>query len=902
MAKLSKQEFEEYISLLGAKSVDLVPIKDVHTAKKIGDDYHRIPYKDIDRLWIEDSVPLRGYDSLKIDLSSALPKDHSYVLLDFDDKKETGTIFSGIKTSPTLTIKTPTGAGEQRLYIAPKSFTDTLTKNKFILGSKDGSQLEIFIIDGRRNVLSVLPGHIKDGKQYKLVNSRPPALLDAAVMEVLTLQSSSDKSHITHRVKFNADKFNSEPDSPSNRKEYRRYLQGKRNQILDDGAPIIGEGTRDDTIWSFVCEGATYNLTPQTITDILIAEITHHSDVFDDPSDEFTDEQILYKAKRAVDAIAEARRTNERALGSIVPWARNPETGIPDFITRKDIEERAKHIGMRGQQYLRQSPTNQNLFIETIAQDYQTALFYVPKFVNSPYYKEKYETTLMAEIASEDLDINIDIIRDRPRLEFHKYNQANLNQIYTIADGNKEKGITLHPKFYSLISHGKVERKLRPDYYRGGVVSIYSEPPVMPSETITEERLKKVDFYLRRHFSRLLPKDNFEEEYQYHLSWYAKKVQDPENRNKTILYYSGPQGSGKSVFVQLVGLMMQHDDFQIIANSKELKDDSFLTPASLMFLDEGNIADKEILEIVKAIATTPTKNQNAKYRDRENVSVFTDLIVANNAAIPEELDYERRVIPAEGERAFDSELVNREVREFLLECKKNDWEMLRDIAHVLKSRDLTHFNSKYEPKGKPRRRLIRSIERRKTIMAGLVNMIANYGYAYGKPVLVPKHKSNLYDIIAALTVYYPSLGSESVPEINKLKCPKGAHIKDLWKVGDSYFAEIQENFNFNWPVSGTKTSKFHTAICDSSSTSQTNARIVPPIQKWIEFLTFIIHKKTDQSLVDQIITLFGFEEQMKWDNETPPKIENLGSIDKTYLFSDIIGDEFSIVEKSETEF
>lgn len=895
MAKQSLKEVHEFVSLLATDpaSIHLVPTKNTHIPKKKGDNYYRLNYFDLDRRWQEGHLDLQGYDGLKLDPSSLVTENLAFILIDFDDKNETGEIFKGINPPPTLTIKTPTGAGEQRLYLVSREFTNQLVSEKYTIGDNK-LQAEIFILDGRTRRLVVLPGLIKNSKEYTLKGQHKIAFLDENTKAILHIQNDEIESRIKNTLRNHADKFNCNPNLPENKTAYRRYLRRIADEIIEGIKEPIAQPGRDDKLYSILCEGATYNLSSNLIADMVISEIIDKSEgpikVFIDPENEFSHDFICEKAKYVVEKIIDIRRNNERAFTALIPWPRDEHNKLPESISRKQLEERAKHIASRGRKYLHGSPTQQVLFIEMIAQEEFSGFFAVPKYDTSPYYQEKYETTLKQELLSDDIDIDISIIKQRPRLVFDYLTPKTLNEVYTFIDKGKHLPITRHPQFYNLISHGKFANILRPDYVLGSVINIYSEPPLVPSETITQERIDKANWYMRRHFATLLPKDNFEEEYEYHINWYAKKVQDPENRNRTILYYSGPQGSGKSVFVNLVGLMMPENSFAMVSNAKDLENQFFEFP-SLLFLDEGDIHQKEVLEIIKSVITSDTRKQQEKYKMGKNVNLNVDLIVANNHPIPDDLYDERRIVPAEGPRGFDSDRVNREVREFLLEIKKNDWQMGRDIAYILHNRDLSGFKTKYESPVKLEKRFERAFNNNPKLIRCLINLIANCGYIGDTPVLIPGKRSNTYDLIAILTIVYasPELATGGI-KLNRVKVPQRTQIRNIFGETDSG-RERYAYFNDNWPVDRTCSSRFWPGISDSSPSGQTYCRLVPPIGKWLELLTFVIHKKTDNVLQKQIVEMLDLHAQLEWDGKSKPQIENLGYIDKTEAISFIIGEE-----------
>jgi energy-coupling factor transporter ATP-binding protein EcfA2 len=898
MSKQSTKEIHEFVSLLDAdpSQIHLIPTKNTHTPKKKGDNYYRLPYGEIDHRWKEGHLDLTGYDGLKLDLSSAITDKLAYILIDYDDKNNTGSIFKGINPPPTLTIKTPTGAGEQRLYLVSREFTDQLINEKYIIGDNKGPQAEIFVLDGRTKRLIVLPGLKKNSKEYSLKGKQKIAYLDENTKALLLTQNSEIESRVKSRLKNHADKFNSPPDLTENKAAYRRYLRNIADEIIEGVKEPIAQPGRDDKIYSLLCEGATYNLSFGLIADMVISEIIDKTEgsiqVFIDPFGEFSHDQIHQKAKYVAEKITDLRRNNERAFTALVPWPRDPESKLPISISRKQIEERAQHIASRGRKYLHGSSTQQILFIEMIAQE-SSGFFAIPTYDPAPYYQSKYEETLQREMLSNDIDVDISIIKERPRLTFEQVSPRAFDDTYTfINEKGKHVPLSRHPKFHDYISHGRFEKIKRPDYVKDNVISIYSEPPLVPSETITQERIDKAYWYIRRHFANLLAKDNFEEEFEYHINWFARKVQNPENRNRTILYYSGAQGSGKSVFVNLVGLMMPEDSYEVVTNVKELENQFFMYP-SLLFLDEGDIQQKEVLDIIKSVVTADSRKQQEKYKMGRNIALNVDLVVANNHPIPEALDYERRVIPAEGGRAFDTDRVNKEVREFLLEVKKNNWQMGRDIAYILHNKDITDFKTKYEPSIKKNKRFQRAFERNPKLIRSLINLIANCGYVKNTQILIPGERSNTYDLIAAFTIVYtlPEFANGTI-DLKKIKIPKFMQLKNVFGNNESCQTQYA-HFSENWPAVGTKTSRFWLGISDSSPTGSTFSRLVPPIGKWLDLLTFIIHRKIDDSLRNQIIEQFNLRAQLEWDSITKPNVDNIGYIDKAEEISMLLGEDIN---------
>ncbi len=287
--------------------------------------------------------------------------------------------------------------------------------------------------------------------------------------------------------------------------------------------------------------------------------------------------------------------------------------------------------------------------------------------------------------------------------------------------------------------------------------------------------------------------DSVDEQFEYFMNWLAVKVQDPNRKNGTMIWFCGPQGSGKGMFIDRLigkGLFGAASSYGQVSSVSDLLGD-FNDHMELWFLvmvdDAVESADRarpptsrRQAESLKSLISEDTFMLKAKYRTAREVPNHMDFIGASNVAEPVRMDGDdRRMVLIE---TSSQNVMNLPYWDELHALARRS-DIQRLLYRWLKNRDVTLFNANRIPTSGLRRSVQVSS---RPFMCGFLQDVVSADPPLGKLADDPPWvlKDELYH---AMREYYgrnhdgvrkPSMG-DMVKEIHRLKYPPGPGQKWL---------------------------------------------------------------------------------------------------------------------------
>lgn len=211
-----------------------------------------------------------------------------------------------------------------------------------------------------------------------------------------------------------------------------------------------------------------------------------------------------------------------------------------------------------------------------------------------------------------------------------------------------------------------------------------------PSDPLTEAEMSDIQPVLDAFLNQLC--EGNAEQYDYVMNWLGHKLSKPGEKLGTMLWFCGPQGSGKGLLLNnLIGRGVFGKAYMQVSTLNHLTGNfnSLLQGKILVNIDDAELHQgKEQSESLKALITEPEMVLEAKYKDAVVVPNIVDLIGCSNKSEPVMLDLDdRRMVMNMTSSKHAQDLEYWEPLVDLIFRQKTPMLMFR----YLKNRDLSAF-------------------------------------------------------------------------------------------------------------------------------------------------------------------------------------------------------------------
>lgn len=821
------------------------------------------------------------WTNAKIDATSS-PEGYCWIILDYDDKKETGKIVNLQQTfnlEPTFSIKTPTGAGKQDWYLIKEKYANQLPRLKYEIPSI--KNVEIFVAHKTDNWCFVAPGSRKDNGEYQFINDIKPAKISKMLFDTLLVQARAHEDAILTQLDINKESFQSNVDEVQNKRYYLNYLNKVcEPYILGEKEPE-GEGGRDSFVYAHIVQGFTYNLSKETVREMAVDKLLDQRVLYD-LAGEFNEERITEKINSAFNNVMDAKRNTERSTDQAVePFI--SDTYGNRTVTRDALTEKVLRLKKYRMSLVVMDEVLRRMLCETIVLCPIRDKYYVANIMSHKQYDKLYDKQIKNEASSLGI-IDFDRIlamKSTTKLHWLEMREDQLKRIYRYtSSGGRPKPIVSwaewsqhHFQANMFTSTEEEDIIIEEDAFfkvEHGPFDLIPESEIKPKE------IKRVTKLIEGHIARIVDKNNFEEESSWLLDRYASLLQNQDDRIENLLILKGSQGSGKTSFINMMMIMFPKSKTNIYYDIEEIKG-KFFDSRHVTHFDDVNLNKSDfVVNILKAFTTTSQISREVKFETRilEHGS-FNPSITTNDDINDPEFIIGRRNTILENNTIVSVDRIKEEVVKTFKALKADNFRLYNVLYSMLMVRDVSNFKSNY--KSSKQKEMMMNLHKKSDFTIGLANMIANYGYIsdYCQPI-EPKELTNKNDFNAAIFNHYLLLDDndlEPAEAINLKEIP-GFRLANHLVEEKSRNASIRAEFNelFKTPDSTGCASKINKHI------HHTNAIEIPPIKDWIKFLTIIFMNNADKENISHIVKQFKFEAQMEWDNKTKPEIAKLGFI------------------------
>ncbi len=853
--------------------VKFVPSRtdNVHTAKKKNNEYD-----------IQDSSQIEittnnheHYQNAKV-LSSSAPEGFSWLIVDYDDKKKTGKIPDLSKIfnlKQTFSVKTPTGAGRQDWYLIEDSKAARLPTNKYKF--PEFPQVDILIGHKSTKQLFVAPGSKKNGGEYSLQSAMSPVNISDKLFNALLVQASMQKSIIDQGLHSNLHSFNTNVDEQQNKRQYLEYINNRilEFELGDKVALDEGDG-RDELLFGYICQGFTYNLSPEIVKEIISAKVIYNSKVIVDTTGEYNEDYLDIKIKSAYAYITEQHRSGERVISKDLELFEEDEYG--QRIVNKDIlTKKVLHLSKYELRKIVAVEELRSMLCETIVYNQNTGDYYVATILSQKQYDKEYKKSIERENKFNE-QINVQqllSLYSNTVLHWKILKPQHIRELYRKSSG-RNKTIVDWPEFVNSfscnISNYKPDENIVIEDNTFYPETVSPITPI-PYDDVTKEEFDKVKVLLKTHLSRIVDSNNFNEEASWLLDRYSIMLKDPNAKLDNAIILKGSQGSGKTTLIEVLMLLFPRQDTTLILNADSLES-RFTQYSRVTHIDDIDVnVDKKIMNHIKALVTTSQVPVEKKFQDTvQTIQTINISMSTNNEIKDEEILFGRRWTIFINDSLFVIEDVAKETRQMFMDLKADDWRLFKVLHTYLLHRDTSKFRSDF--KTQAQKQLILEYRMGSDFSKALANMIANYGYISPDHLVVSYNENlNRSDLVVLLTQHYNDI--TNTKPVESLKFIPGTHLRTLFdedfekrKRIHSVFAELFED----------ESVKIKSKINDSIPRTWSNK--VPNIRCWITLLTVALMDSRSPDMIQHIVKVFHFEDQWHWDSMSKPDVENLGTI------------------------
>lgn len=823
-----------------------------------------------------------SYTNIKVKENSA-PKGFLWLTVDYDDHDKKDKIAIDVirkkfKLPPTYTIKTPTGAGIQEVYLLPEA--SGIFKTKFEI---DG--IEVFVGVRNSDSLRAVPGSSKKNGMYTFINAIPPAQISNMLLTALkTQQQYFIDKNIAPSLELHKH-YAGDIDGLANRKAAAVYLDGIANKALIEGTPIES-GNRDKYLFAVCCQLATHYLSLDTMQTFIEMKIFNQV-VFPDMSD-LEDDFVERKCIAALRFVTEADRRTERAT----------ELDVFDHddhghytISRQKYIDKAEHVFRYAPKAIMEDEKLRKLFYELIVYDQETNTYFVPRMYSKESYNIEYKESLTIE-AQEDVFVDYtDLLESKVKTALHwvQLDTPVFNRAFYVFVNGRKISASNTQLFDTHHLRAKVNDRKKPasgNIMEHGIFYATPEPAIKPILDPSKEDIKEVKILMREMISRLIDVNYIDVELPWFLDRIAKMYQSPCARTSNCMILLGPQGSGKSAIMSLFMSLFPSNMTNTIFSVDELEG-RFIDWAPFTHFDDidFNTVSPKMIAMLKALVSTEKVTIEKKFKDRVAGLGALNLSIGTNTTIkdPEFLKGRRYTILV-NETAYDVDAIQPIVKAEMTAFKANDWHLLSVLAGILLKRDTSKFKANF--KTQAQYDLMFEAEAGAKITQFLVNLIANYGYiAPNRPVFIPGELVNRFDIITLAHHY------EDPREIHEYRKPeRGTRVDGLSDFQEPSFRKVAK---IEWGKTFVDPEGVRIQSRINDSIGPTNTNKVPTIQEWIILLAYYETRSRNKDSITKVINRYKLHDQWEWDNKTKPDIADLGTINQyDNLDIDVFIEEF----------
>lgn len=816
----------------------------------------------------------KQYQNAKIHPRSA-PKEYCWLVLDYDDHNNTGQIpdmATPFSLAPTFTIKTPTGAGKQEWYLIKEEKAKQLPRLKYAIPNFE--DVEIFIAHKEMNWLFTAPGSMRDGKEYVLQNATQPVEISNDLFQTLKTIANHDAQKYSEVLDAHAHRFNTEIDSLQNKKEYLSWLN-KQVEPFELGKPPLETG-RDNFIYQCACQGFTYNLSKQTVQELIMSKIALNPIVISDYNREFSEDIIEIKINSAYNTIHSEEREQERVKSQELELFEEDEFGHKT-ITRKQYTKKVLYLAKYSLSQIMCTEQLRHLFNELVVYSIDSGNYYVPTIVLHDEFHNELEEAIQNARNGEQADWQgiLSTLSDTV-LHWQIMTPALFKETYKVPGGAKFRVLANMPEFIKSNSC-HVYTRSRNSNLIINKNKFYAETksPIepIPIEQVKPKEIKRVNQLLEKHLRRIVSEDNYAEESSWLLDRYALLLQNPNAKIDNAVVLKGPQGSGKTVLIEILMSMFPRADTKLVLSIDELNS-NFIQWTRIMHFDDVNInVEQKHMNTLKANITTSRISNEKKFQDRtESVGNINLSISTNDPIYDEDLLTGRRWTIFINESVFNVEDVREEVGELFIELLSDNLRLARVLHAMLLNRDVSNFKSNY--KTHSQQLLLMKNFKSNEFGIALTNMIANYGYVNNEINVLTHDTINKNDLNSVLMQRFLPLENSSgqLTEVEDLDNLIGFQLKSKFHENPERKKRILTLFKEIFKPKGKCKSIINKRL------NYTDAYTTPSIKDLVRLLAMVMLNNTDTNAIKFVTRIFHFEKQLKWNKETKPDISNLGNI------------------------
>ena len=199
------------------------------------------------------------------------------------------------------------------------------------------------------------------------------------------------------------------------------------------------------------------------------------------------------------------------------------------------------------------------------------------------------------------------------------------------------------------------------------------------------------------------------EKFSFLVKWCANIVKNPGAKNCTIIVLSGPQGCGKTTFVNILSRLFGHYAVENIDDVKHLTqkfNKAMVARKVLVCVNEMSVVCEKDLGVLKTLCTEKTGVTEDKYERKELTENYVNIfITTNDIANFEFSEDERRFYIIEAENYLASHGENEHTQFFSRLYKGLNDDFFSALMNVFMNVDLTDFEPSIAPHVQKRTRV-----------------------------------------------------------------------------------------------------------------------------------------------------------------------------------------------------
>lgn len=211
--------------------------------------------------------------------------------------------------------------------------------------------------------------------------------------------------------------------------------------------------------------------------------------------------------------------------------------------------------------------------------------------------------------------------------------------------------------------------------------------------------------------------------FEFVIKWYANIVQNPGKKNGTIILLSGPQGCGKTTFVNVLCKVLGEYATENIEDVKHLTqkfNKAMIARKVLVVVNEMSTVCERDVGVLKSLCTEKTGIMEEKYEKKEKTENHLNILITTNDIANFEFDDDERrffMIEAGNYPAAHGESIHTQFFSSLYESF--DTNFFQAFLNVMLNVDLKGFNSHIIPEMHTKKNVARTLPHFDSFMVGV---------------------------------------------------------------------------------------------------------------------------------------------------------------------------------------